>query len=63
MKSLGAMVKQLHGMVGTADLSEWETDFVQNVYDRSGEGEDTTFLTAKQVEKVNSIYQRHFGDK
>ncbi len=62
MKSLSAMVKQRGGMRGTDDLTEWETGFVQSVYDQSGEGEDTTFLTAKQVETVSSIYKKHFGD-
>jgi len=62
VKSLGAMVKQLAGMVGTDDLTEWETGFVRSVYDQSGEGEDTTFLTAKQVEKVQQLHAKHFGD-
>ncbi len=62
MKSLGAMVKQLAGMLGTDDMTEWETGFVKSVYDQSGEGEDTTFLTAKQVEKVQQLYAKHFGD-
>lgn len=62
MKSLGAMVKQLAGMLGTDDLNEWETDFVQHVYDQSGEGEDTTYLSTKQVETISRIYNKHFGD-
>lgn len=62
MKSLGAMIKQLHGMVGTDDLTEWETGFVRNVFDRSGEGEDTTYLSATQVETINRLYHKHFGD-
>lgn len=62
MKSLGAMIQQLHGMVGTADLSEWESQFVQSVYDQSGEGQDTAFLTSKQAEVVGKLYSKHFGD-
>lgn len=62
MKSLGAMIKQLHGMVGTDDLSEWESGFVQSVYDQTGEGKDTAYLSGKQVTAINDIYQRHFGD-
>lgn len=61
MKSLGAMIQQLHGMVGTDDLSEWETEFVQSVHDQSGEGQDTAYLSTKQVEIVNRLYQQHFG--
>lgn len=62
MKSLGAMIKKLHGMLGTADLTEWETDFVQHVFDQSGEGEDTAYLSTKQVETISRIYNKHFGD-
>lgn len=62
MKSLGAMVKQLAGMLGTDDLSEWETGFVRSVYDQTGEGQDTAFLNAKQAETVSRIYKKHFGD-
>jgi hypothetical protein len=62
MKSLGAMIQQLHGMVGTDDLTEWESGFVESVYDQSGEGKDTTYLSGKQVATINDIYQKHFGD-
>lgn len=62
MKSLGAMVKQLHGMVGTDDLNDWETGFIQSVYDQSGEGADTAYLNSTQAEKINQIYTKHFGD-
>lgn len=62
MKSLGAMIKQLHGLTGTSDLSDWESGFVQSVYDQSGQGTDTAFLSSKQAEKVNDLYTRHFGD-
>lgn len=61
MKSVGAMIKQLHGMVGTDDLSEWESGFVQSVYDQSGGGADTAYLSGKQVTKINDIYTKHFA--
>ena len=61
MKSLGAMIQQLHGMVGTQDLTEWETEFVRSVYNQSGEGQDTTYLSTKQVEIVNRLHSQHFG--
>lgn len=61
MKSLGAMIQQLHGMVGTQDLTEWETEFVQSVYNQSGQGQDTAFLTQKQAGFVISLFNKHFG--
>jgi len=62
MKSLGAMVRQLAGMVGTKDLSKWETDFVRNVAHRSDGGEHTAFLTERQIDHIEELYKRHFGD-
>ena len=61
MKSLGQMIQQLHGMVGTSDLTEWETEFVQSVFNQSGEGKDTAFLSSKQAEKIGQLHSKHFG--
>lgn len=62
MKSLGAMIVQLHAMVGTDDLSEWESGFVQSVYDHTREGKNTAYLSGKQITAINDIYTKHFGD-
>lgn len=62
MKSLGAMIKQLGGMVGGNDLSDWEDDFVKSVVEKSDDGTNTVTLTEKQIEKIEGIYSKHFGD-
>lgn len=48
MKSAGNMVKQLH--------------FMQSVFDQTGGGVDTAFLSASQIATLQKLYQRHFGD-
>jgi len=62
MKSLGAMVKQLAGMVGTKDLSKWETDFVCRVGRRTADGEQTGCLTERQIDRLTELYEKHFSD-
>lgn len=62
MKSLGAMITQLDSMVGGSDLTPWEDDFVISISERVGTFRDTTRLSAKQVEIIERIYRKHFGD-
>lgn len=64
MKSLAAMLEQISALAGTPDLSRWEAEFVSNIVERtrSGRGFDTTRLSPKQVETIERLYQRHFGD-
>lgn len=62
MKSLGAMVKQLHGMVGTDDLTGWESDFIESIWKQTGEGVDTAYLSNNQVQTIERIYRKHFAD-
>lgn len=61
MKSLGQKIQQLNGLIGTKDVSEWESEFLQSVVDRSNCGQDTTRLSAKQVEIAERIYAKHFA--
>lgn len=62
MKSVGAMIKQLHPMVGTDDLTGWEKEFVESVFKQSGDGIDTTYLSVNQIDTIHRIYTKHFGD-
>lgn len=59
--SIGVMVKQLAGMVGTDDLSPWENEFVRSVVHNSGDGDHTQSLSEKQVDIVTRIYGKHFA--
>ena len=62
MKSLGAMIAQLDGMVDTNDLTDWENTFVSDVCTRTACGKVTTNLSEKQVDAISKIYRKHFGD-
>lgn len=59
--SVGSMIKQIAGMLGTGDLSTWEQSFVRSVADQSNEGADTSKLSDRQVEIVDSIFRKHFA--
>ena len=62
MKSIGHCIRQLGALLGTDDLNEWEREFVQSIADQSNEGNNTSALTIKQVETIEKLYSRHFGD-
>lgn len=57
--SIGSMLKQIHGLLGTNDLTPWESTFVADVWNRS-QGQ-TTQLSDKQVEKIEAIFNKHFS--
>lgn len=59
--SLGAMLRQMSGMVDTADLSDWENRFLKNVLARTDEGARTSVITGDQAEKIEQIWSKHFG--
>jgi predicted RNase H-related nuclease YkuK (DUF458 family) len=61
MKSIGAMIKQLEPLVGTTDLNAWEQRFIENIILRSNKGA-TSILSERQVERINELYVKHFGD-
>lgn len=58
MISVAAMVKRLDGLLGTNDLTEWETEFVENVVERQEQG---LSLSSEQVEIVERIWRKHFA--
>lgn len=59
MISLYTMINQLHGMVGTDDLTEWESKFMESVYDKL-DGKSTTYVSSKQADVVEKLYKKHF---
>lgn len=62
--STNAMIKSLDGMLGTKDLSQWESNFVSSIVDRTYRGQDAQAignLTDKQVERLTDIYRKHFS--
>jgi len=64
MKTLASMIKQLAAMVDTDDLTEWENEFVTNIDQRTlnGDSTRTQSLSSKQVDVIDRLYRKHFGD-
>lgn len=61
MATVRIQLLQLEGLLGTADLSEWEQKFVENCLRQSDHGDHTPKLTGKQVEKIDDIWAKHFA--
>ena len=60
MLSTSQMIDRLAGMVGTKDLSDWETRFVQSLIDRKKAGQVTS-LTERQLEVLERLHDKHFA--
>lgn len=61
MISLGAQIKKLVGMVDTKDLNAKDNAFVKSIVRQTNDGQDTARLTAPQVEWIEDLHARHFG--
>ena len=65
MKSLAMKIEQIEGLLGTKDVSDWETGFIESIVERCKANaqtiKDTRGLTSKQVEIVERIWGRHFA--
>lgn len=61
MRSIWQMLQALHGMLGTHDLSSWEQDFIRNCYDTVQHNKDTSRLSRKQVEIIQTTFDKHFA--
>ena len=56
------MLKQLSGMLGTDDLTDWEHEFLESVIDKvKANNGDTTKLTAKQADIIDRLHSKHFA--
>lgn len=61
MASLNTMVKRCAGLIGTKDVSDWESSFLQSLLERTSNGDNTTSLTEKQIDVLERIHQKHFA--
>lgn len=57
----GEKIKRLMA-IDSASVSECEAVFIESVISQSAGGEDAAFLTRRQVEFINRLYIKHFGD-
>jgi hypothetical protein len=64
MHSVGTMITQLEGLLGTNDLTEWEQAFVRDVATRTAMARKmglATELAEGTVAKIEQIYRKHFA--
>lgn len=58
--STRSMVERLTGLLGTKDLTDWETGFVESMQRRLIAGSLTT-ITDAQATALESIFKKHFA--
>lgn len=61
MVSTGTKIKQLAGLCGTADISVWIEGFINGIVRKTDNGADTSMLTEKQLEVIETEWSRHFA--
>jgi len=52
--STQTMKAQVCGLIGTKDLTQWETEFAESI-------EHRVLLTDKQAEVLEKIWRKHFA--
>lgn len=60
MLSTTQMIRRLEGMVGSADLNDWETGFVTTLVLQLERG-SVTKLTEKQLDNLQRLHDKHFA--
>lgn len=58
--STRSMVEQLSGLLGTTDLTEWETGFVESMQRRLANNSLTT-ITEAQATALETVFNKHFA--
>lgn len=60
--SVGTMIEQLHGLLGTGDLNKWENGFVEDIHEKYELwNKNTQHFSGKQVESVERVWRTHFA--
>lgn len=58
--SISTMVKQIAGLAD-ADVSDWQAEFIDSIWQKTDEGTKTSHLTERQVAMIERIYRKHFA--
>jgi|JI6StandDraft_1071083.scaffolds.fasta_scaffold2189335_1 hypothetical protein len=61
MTTLNTMLKRVHGLAETHDLSDWEADFVRSLMSQTRNADDTRSLTEKQIDVLERLFNKHFA--
>jgi hypothetical protein len=55
------MVQRVEGLIGTKDVTEWESNFLQSISDKVTKDGGTQNLTEKQIDVLERIHSKHFA--
>ncbi|MGC4059392.1 MAG: hypothetical protein QM749_00435 [Aquabacterium sp.] len=61
MTAINTMVKRVAGLTDTRDVSDWENEFIKNIVARTNNGDNTSMLTERQIERLEEIFDKHFS--
>jgi hypothetical protein len=62
MLSVGKQLERLITLCGTADVTRWEETFIRGMWGRYLRANSSTSgMTGSMVEKIESIYTKHYG--
>lgn len=61
MRSTNAKINQLDGLLGTKDISDWESEFIHSVIQKTGNGSDVSKLSDKQLEIIERIWNKNYA--
>ena len=61
-KDVTSMIRDLSKKVGTSELNEWDTDFVESLVVRMNAGQ-VTKLHERQVHSLKNLHARVFGPR
>jgi len=60
MTAINTMVKRVAGLADTKDVSNWENQFIKSVVEKTGNGNNTSTLTEKQIDVLERLHDKHF---
>lgn len=63
MISVGAKIKQIAGLAGTKDVDQRTSDFIDSVVISTNAGTKTSHLSDKQIDWIEDIHRKHFGEQ
>lgn len=56
------MIQRLGALIDTKDVTRWENDFLENINAQTNGGQRTGHLSEKQIEVIERIFNKHYGD-
>ena len=63
MMTVGKKILQLQGLVGTKDIRQQDGKFIVDMKNDSDGGKRTSHLTGPQLEYIDSLWEKHYGNR